>query len=132
MHPPVATGGSGTMLSKSRLGRSTTTRHRMHLKLPFVLPLLFLGSTAHADPVDDAYRLCKAMEGTGMTTECTVSGYHSRVDATIDTNGAEARKVCTGIAEQMSRAGANFKGKWQLRILSPYSGEKAIAVCALR
>ena len=67
-----------------------------------------------------------------MATECTVSGYHSRVDVTIDTNGAEARKICAGVSEQMARAGANFNGKWQLRIISPYSGEKAIAVCPLR
>ena len=104
----------------------------MHSKSLIALALSFLTSFAHADAVDDAYRLCKAMEGTGMSTECTVSGYHSRVDVTIDTNGAEARKICAGVADQMARAGANFNGKWQLRILSPYSGEKAIAVCKLR
>jgi hypothetical protein len=103
---------------------------RLNLVLGFLS--LLLASSAHADPVGDAYRLCKAVEGTGMATECTVSGYRSRVDVTIDTNGAEARKICAGVAEQMARAGANFNGKWQLRILSPYSGEKAIAVCPLR
>lgn len=87
---------------------------------------------ANADPVADAYRLCSAMEGTGLTTDCEVSGYHSRVDVTIDTTGSEARKICVGVAEQMAKAGANFQGKWKLRILSPYSGDKAIAVCQLR
>jgi hypothetical protein len=85
-----------------------------------------------ADPVGDAYRLCKAMEATGLTTDCTVSGFHSRVDVTMDTNGAEARKICAGVADQMARVGANFNGKWKLRILSPYSGDKAIAVCQLK
>ncbi|HMM87026.1 hypothetical protein [Azohydromonas sp.] len=104
----------------------------MHIKYIAAAAALLAASTAHADPVDDAYRLCKAMEGTGLTTECEVSGYHSRVDVTIDTTGAEARKICAGVAEQMARAGANFQGKWKLRILSPYSGDKAIAVCPLR
>lgn len=72
------------------------------------------------------------MEGTGLTTECEVSGYHSRVDVTIDTTGFEARKICAGVAEQMAKAGADFQGKWKLRILSPYSGDRAIAVCQLR
>jgi len=93
---------------------------------------LLAAGSSHADPVADAYRLCKAMEGTGLTTDCEVSGYHSRVDVTIDTTGSEARKICAGVAEQMAQAGANFQGKWKLRILSPYSGDKAIAVCQLR
>jgi hypothetical protein len=104
----------------------------MHLKHSVGLLALLLASSLRADPVGDAYRLCKAVEGTGLATECEVSGYHSRVDVTIDTNGAEARKICVGVSEQMARAGANFQGKWQLRILSPYSGNKAIAVCPLR
>ena len=104
----------------------------MHKQYLLALPLMLSVSVAQADAVDDAYRLCKAMEGTGLTTECKISGYHSRVDVTIDTSGTEARKICAGIADRMARAGANFNGKWQLRILSPYSGEKAIAVCSLR
>jgi hypothetical protein len=104
----------------------------MHLKNVLGLLLLSFAAVANADPVGDAYRLCKAMEGTGVTTKCKVSGFHSRVDVTIDTNGAEARKICAGVVEQMTRVGANFQGKWQLRILSPYSGDKAIAVCGLR
>lgn len=99
--------------------------------LAAVVVLLGTGS-AQADSVGDAYRLCKAMGGTGLTTDCQVSGYHSRVDVTIDTTGAEARKICAGVAEQMANVGANFQGKWKLRILSPYSGDKAIAVCQLR
>lgn len=104
----------------------------MHLKHFIGFLAILSVFSVRADPVGDAYRICKAMEATGLTTECTVSGYHSRVDATIDTNGAEARKICIGVSEQMARAGANFQGKWQLRILSPYSGTKAIAVCPLR
>lgn len=104
----------------------------MRFKHFTAIVVLLCAESAHADPVGDAYRLCKAIEGTGMTTDCQVSGYHSRVDVTIDTTGAEARKICAGVAEQMAKAGANFQGKWKLRVLSPYSGDKAIAVCQLR
>ena len=104
----------------------------MRLKLIAAAVTLLAAGATHADPVGDAHRLCKAMEGTGLTTDCDVSGYHSRVDATIDTTGAEARKICAGVADQMAKAGANFQGKWKLRILSPYSGDKAIAVCQLK
>ena len=104
----------------------------MHPSTALGLLLLSIAPAARADPVGDAYRLCKAMEATGLSTECKVSGYHSRVDVTIDTTGAEARKICAGVVEQMVRVGANFQGKWQLRILSPYSGDKAIAVCGLK
>ena len=104
----------------------------MHLKLIATLGTLLAAGAANADPVGDAHRLCKAMESTGLTTNCDVSGYHSRVDVTIDTTGAEARKICVGVADQMAKAGANFQGKWKLRVLSPYSGDKAIAVCQLK
>jgi hypothetical protein len=101
--------------------------HKITLLLALALPL-----PAAADAVDDAYRICKAAAATGLTTECTVSGYYSRVDMTIDTTGAEARKICAGVADQMAAKTGSFNGKWKLRILSPYSGEKAIAVCTLR
>ena len=99
-----------------------------------LLSLGFLIITQHsfADVIDDAYKLCKAMDASGMATECKVSGWNSRIDVTIDTNGTEARKICAGVVAQMSQLTSSFKGKWQLRILSPYSGEKAIAVCTLR
>lgn len=80
---------------------------------------------------DDAFLLCKAMEGTGLTTECKVQGYDRAVDVTIDTTGAEARKICVGVAAEMTKYTANFSGQWKLRIFSPYSGNRPIATCAL-
>jgi len=35
---------------------------------------LVLPDTTQAGVVDDAYRLCTALESTGMTTECKVNG----------------------------------------------------------
>src|SRR5437899_2241723 len=86
----------------------------MH-RLLSLLTLTSLGfaQPARADAVEDAYRLCKAMESSGVTTECTVSGYHSRVDVTIDTNGTEARKICAGVVEQMAQKTRSFNGRWK-------------------
>ena len=89
-------------------------------------------SRASADVVDDAYRLCKVMDISGVSTECEVKGWGSTVDVTIDTNGAEARKVCDGVADMMAKKTRTFAGQWRLRIFSPYSGKKPIAVCTLR
>ena len=92
--------------------------------------VLLLGSNlATADDTEDAFKLCRALKATGLTTECVVNG--RSVDVTIDTNGAEARKICAGVAGQMSQKTRSFGGRWTLRILSPYSGNKAIAVCTL-
>jgi hypothetical protein len=87
---------------------------------------------ATADVIDDAYRLCKAMEATGLTTECEVKGWGSTVDVTIDTNGSEGRKICAGVVDMMAKQTRTFAGKWKLRIFSPYSGQRPIAVCTLR
>lgn len=82
--------------------------------------------------IDDAYLLCKAMDGTGLTTECSVQASDQAVDVTIDTNGSEARKICAGVASQMAQKTANFAGQWKLRIFSPYSGNRPIASCVLQ
>lgn len=91
-----------------------------------------VSNTATADVIDDAYRLCSAIEGTNLATECKVSGWGSTVDTTIDTTSAEARKICAGIADMMAQKTHTFAGKWKLRIFSPYSGEHPIASCILR
>ena len=83
------------------------------------------------DVIDDAYKVCTAMEATGLTTKCTVGGWHQTIDATIDTTGAEARKICAGVVSLLMDKTPRFKGEWKLRILSPYSGESPIAVCTL-
>lgn len=92
----------------------------------------FMPQHSSAEVVEDAYRLCVTFEKTGMSTECKVSGWGSTVDVTIDTNGGEARKICVGVVEMMAKQTRNFAGKWKLRIFSPYSGERPIAVCTLR
>lgn len=91
---------------------------------------LLLVVSARADDTDDAFRLCRTMESTGLTTECVVNG--RTIDVTIDTNGGEARKICAGVVNQMAQTTRSFAGRWKLRVLSPYSGEKAIAVCTLQ
>lgn len=83
------------------------------------------------DVVDDAYKVCAAMEATGLTTKCAVHGWDRTIDATIDTTGSEARKLCAGVVKLLVDKTPRFKGDWKLRILSPYSGENAIAVCTL-
>lgn len=109
----------------------------MHSKA-LCIPLLMAAAVvlsvpiASADVIDDAYRLCKAMESTAVTTQCEVKGWGSTVDVTIDTSGVEARKICIGAADMMAQKTRTFNGKWKLRIFSPYSGDRPIAVCTLR
>ena len=93
---------------------------------------LAMSGSVYADVIDDAYRMCSAMEGTGLTTECKVKGWGSTVDVRLDTNGSEARKICSGVVDTMAQKTRTFAGKWKLRIFSPYSGEHPIAVCTLQ
>lgn len=83
------------------------------------------------DVIDDAYLLCKSMGATGLTTECSVSGSDRAVNVTIDTTGAEARKICKATADLMAQKTDNFASQWKLRIYSPYSGNRPIAACTL-
>jgi hypothetical protein len=107
-------------------------RNHLKLQLLFVASMALASPFAAADVIDDAYRLCKAMDDTGLATQCEVEGWGSTVDVTIDTNGAEARKICAGVVKVMAKQTRTFAGKWKLRIFSPYSGQRPIAVCTLR
>lgn len=96
------------------------------------LSVLLFPGVGGADVFDDAVRLCSAIEKTGMSTECTTSGYHRAVDVRMHTSAAEAQKICGGVVDVAAKQAFNFAGKWKLRIFSPYSGEHPIAVCTLK
>ena len=79
-----------------------------------------------------AQTLCIVVDGTGLTSErCSISVRRSSVDVHIDTNSAEARKMCREMVDLMSQQGFRFYAGWQIRIYSPYSGDHTIATCAL-
>ena len=108
--------------------------HEKKVYFQFLLMALtsMLAPAVYADAVDDAMRICKVMEATGDSTGCEVKGFGSTVDVTMNTDGAEAKKTCLGIASFMAEQTHSFGGEWKLRIFSPYSGEKPIAICTLQ
>ena len=76
--------------------------------------------------------MCAVLEHTGLTTGCDVNGWHRTIDVRIDTTGSEGRKICAGMAKMTAQQTGVFQiGQWKLRILSPFSGDQPIAVCAL-
>jgi hypothetical protein len=93
---------------------------------------LVVPEAVRADAFDDAVRLCAAIEKTGMVTECDVRGSGPTVDVRMNTNSAEARKICDGMVESIAQQTRSFAGKWKLRIFSPHSGEHPIAVGTLK
>jgi hypothetical protein len=62
---------------------------------------------------------------------CEVSGWGSRVEATLDMNSSNARQTCAMISDKMKEYGRRFSSRWTLHIKSPYSGNNAIAYCQL-
>jgi hypothetical protein len=91
-------------------------------------------STARTqDVVTAAEALCQVFRNTGMSPECKVDGWHSYVDAWLDTTSGEATKICAGMVELVPTWTDAFSHSpgWQLRIMSPYSGEHPLAACAL-
>ena len=95
----------------------------------FVALLVVQPSLADSDY--SAHRLCAKFDATGLSSECKVRTF--AVDVTIDMARSEARKLCTEVSKLMAQRGYSFlpTGKWQLRIFSPYSGDRPIAACAL-
>ena len=101
----------------------------------FILTALILVTPAYAqsDAVTNAFRLCAMFDATNLASEkCSVSGWNSAIEVSIDTSSSEARKLCGMVATHAQQQGMRFDGKWQIRINSPYSGGNQIAFCTLR
>jgi len=95
------------------------------------LAFTFLPIMAGADTVDNAFRFCSALDGTGLLSKpCEVSGGSQAIDVTIDTSSSEARKICSSIVAQASQVGAHFDRGLKVRIYSPYSNGNTIAQCS--
>lgn len=106
----------------------------MKLFLAAVTVLVVANSVMAADdPVNNAYRVCKMIDNTGLfTAPCQVSSRKYMVTATIDLPNADARKACTQIVGVVSSKGFHFpNGEWTVQIKSPTSGDKSIAFCRL-
>lgn len=82
--------------------------------------------------VDNAFMLCRVLDGTNMLSEpCDVSGWGSSVDISVDMTSAEARKLCPSIKDMLTKKSITFDKGWTMKIKSPYSGDKTIAICQL-
>lgn len=84
------------------------------------------------DPVLNAYAICEVLDSTGVTSgKCSVSGWKQSIDISIDTSGSEAMQICHGIVGMINQKGIQFDRGWQIRIFSPFSGDRTIAYCKL-
>lgn len=82
--------------------------------------------------VDNAFRLCGAFDQMGLLSDkCSVSGWSSAVDISVDTTAIEAHKICAISVNFAREHGINFDAGWQLRIYSPFSNGNTLAVCSL-
>lgn len=113
-----------------------SAKRTLMIKAPLIILMMSLAVTpATADStnsVNNAYVLCRALDGTGLLSEpCSVSGWHSSVDVTMDTNGLEARKICAEVVRMMREQGMHFDDGWKIRIYSPFSSGSTIAQCNL-
>lgn len=109
----------GLLASWVYSGRDSSTSSELH-------------EPAGIDDVEAAYRVCAAFDATGLISEeCVVSGRDGSVTVSMDTNSAEARKICAGAVSQMTRH-HDFERPWKLKIVSPYSDGRPIATCTLR
>jgi hypothetical protein len=116
--------------------------HKMRAPLTALIGILIVAlmlqienRLAHADSADtsaaNALRLCAVFDSEGDESEpCKVSGWSASVEVSIDTSGPEARKICEGTVKMLTKLKVTFNG-WKLKIYSPFSAGKTIAVCDL-
>lgn len=95
---------------------------------------------AAADPVSQAYGLCKVFMATNLASNCQVTTSFTKapsIDLTIDTTASDALDMCRQMPALIAQTLAKdnlpdtFTSEWRLRIFSPYS-QRPLAVCALK
>src|SRR5437868_6119227 len=99
----------------------------------FLLLSIFIFSTwtaAFADSADDAHKVCQTIRKTAVVSDCEVNGTDRSIDAWINTNTTEARKMCADVV-RLLKGVTNFSEAWQLRIFPPSNREHPLATCAL-
>ena len=93
---------------------------------------VFLSFSLHpikvkAEAIDDAFRLCIALENMSLIVECEINGWGSTGDVRIDTLRSEAKKMCAYIVDMVEDYARSIYEEWILRLFSPYSGDYPIA-----
>lgn len=82
-------------------------------------------------PFDFAMSLCAIIDKLDMATSpCSVSAGSRKIEASLDVTPSSGRAACSEISSFAKRRSWNLHG-WELHILSPYSGDKSVAFCAL-
>jgi hypothetical protein len=92
--------------------------------------MMFCGVT-RAEEIKDPIYLCFRVKNIPNIIDCEVKNRRSTVDITADFSSEAAHVLCTGIANMMAKEDRRFGDNKKLRIFSPYSGDRPIAVCKL-
>lgn len=91
------------------------------------------GAPAVADDIKSAYALCAWFDATKLLSEkCSIAAFSSAVDISVDMTPNDARSLCDKLPEILKAVPVIvFEKQWLVRIFSPYSGNRSIAVCDL-
>jgi len=104
----------------------------MKSKILFLSALFSLSFACGADVIDNAMKLCRVFDATGMLSqEYEVSGGSFSVDVHIDTSSVEAMSICKQVSGMLQKDKVRFDRDWKIRIFSPFSNGKTIATCNL-
>lgn len=102
-------------------------------KIPFLVLIAIICSVTYAEEKNEetdiklTYIICNILETKIYATECDISGWHHRIDATIDVGPSDAREICDALQPISKR----LYQPWEMRIFSPYSGKRPIAKCVI-
>lgn len=96
-----------------------------------IISLILVGSLFGSESVDSAFKLCMAIDRTGLSSQkCKVDGWNSSISVYFDMRSSEARKTCPAIVNIAKTNKWNIESKWILKIYSPYSNNNTIAQCS--
>ncbi len=81
----------------------------------------------------EALALCETLKLFYIISECAPDAQKRTIEIRVDTNSREATEMCTITSNAVAKASSlkTLKGKWQVQIFSPFSGEHPLAVCRL-
>ena len=91
-----------------------------------------LSAGAQANSLDNAYKLCAVVDATRiLAAKCAVSSFATTVGMLLKARPEEASEFCAMAADMAGKNGLTFDPTWRIQIISPISGNKPVATCAL-
>lgn len=109
------------------MNRNRTWRRLIALVI-VVSPAQFL-PVATADEIENAQRMCGAIDAMGADVECAINVTDRAVEVTADTTQVDAMQLCTSFSGMLTPLASMLADKWTMRVFATGTKDEPEVSC---